>query len=161
MYTSEDGHSSKYSANLFVCEKNTLWANQFLTFLLDLKWQFSASYQSLAAPLQGRWLILLSLLGEGFSILFTSDLISLLWFTYFYCILFPNLRNIPKTPTREWADRSCITKAYIYITINMFSGCSSTYLSAFLVWNPTLNRNLEASSVLIIARFSMSCVWNT
>lgn len=86
------------------------------------------------------------------------DLTTVVYIFLLHIISKLSKRNVPKTPTREWADRSCITKGYIYITINMFSGCSSTYLSAFLVWNPTLNRNLEASSVLIIARFSMSCV---
>lgn len=94
LHTSEDGHSSKYSANLFVCEKNTLWANQFLTFLLDLKWQFNASYQSLAAPLQRRRLILLSLLEEDFYKPQT-------WSHNYGLYNIPNLCNVPKTPVEN------------------------------------------------------------
>lgn len=90
------------------------------------------------------------------SIHFRLDLTTMVYIFLLHII--SKLTQRSQNTTREWADRSCITKGYIYITINMFSGCSSTYLSAFLVWNPTLNRNLEASSVLIIARFSMSCV---
>lgn len=103
-------------------------------------------------------MIFLSLLGEGFLILFIFDLILLLWFIYFYCILFLNLRNVFKILIREWVDRLCIIKGYIYIIINMFSGCFFINFSVFLVWNFILNRNLEVSFVLIIVRFFMFCV---